>query len=109
MSPVDWITIPTSLLAAGLSIYNLVEARQKDRQARKEKEGEQQEAAAEWQLYADVFEASREGKLLNPKPGSETHRMAVRLTERGMFEEITPGWFGIPGQQIAISSGADGE
>jgi hypothetical protein len=104
MKTLDWFTLATSLIGAGLGIYNLIIARRKEAREVREKESAQRDNELEWEIFSTLSEASKEGKLLFPKTGSVEHRIAERLVEKRMLVRFPGGGYGIPGQSIAIST-----
>lgn len=104
MSAFDVVNMAGVVVAIGLGLYNLIDTRRKDKREREDKESVRIEEEATWELYAELVEASKKGLLLSPAIGSDLHRRAERLVERGMLARFPMGHYGIPGQMIAVGT-----
>lgn len=103
MALTDWVGPVTGIIGTGLGIYNILVARRKEKRERQEKAQAQVEEATDWELYAKLVEASKEGLIFDPEPGSDDHKRAERLAGKGMLERLPNSMgYAIPGQRFRL-------
>jgi hypothetical protein len=74
--------------------------------AQRQKKRRAQEEVKDWQLYAEIVAASKEGLVFKAEPGSDEFKRADRLRQKGLLEHA-PGseGFSVPGQRFAVMVG----
>ena len=71
--------------------------------ARRQKKRSAQAEKQDWDLYAALVAASKEGRIYRPEVGSADYKRADRLRQKGLLKREPAGvGFIVPGQQFTV-------